>query len=60
MRVSRIYKIFKDSQVFTLDDVRKKMCDLSSRTIRRNIETGITSQTIGRVKRGLYYIIPPG
>ncbi|OYD14956.1 hypothetical protein CH333_06925 [candidate division WOR-3 bacterium JGI_Cruoil_03_44_89] len=60
MRVSRIYKIFKDSRVFTIDDVRKEMSDLPSKAIRRNIETGITSETIGKVKRGLYYIIPPG
>lgn len=58
MRVPRIYRIFKNKQVFNLDDVHKEMSDLSLRALRGHIEEGISSETIGQIRRRLYYIIP--
>jgi len=59
MRTSKLYSLFVQQGVFTLDEAEQKLG-----TTRHNLKVLIhhlsKSGTIGNIRRGLYYVIPIG
>ena len=61
MSVSKIYRDFFNQGVFAFEELlRKYGKENSEKTLRNLVFQGLKRGTIGLVKRGLYFVIPPG
>jgi predicted transcriptional regulator of viral defense system len=58
-RFNAIYQKFSSRKVFTLEEVKSAFPDLKLPALYQQISYLLKRGYIGKVKRGLYYIIPP-
>lgn len=61
MPVSKVYRDFFNQGVFTFEELLRKYGeDNAKKTLRNLVFQGLKRGELGLVKRGLYFVVPPG